>query len=96
MAVTVGFAVLVVVGWLAFAYVAFGTPQGLAGAWAAVRALPLVAQLLVWLLLLPWMLALWVFQTGWPLWVRVLLILGLAWATYSMAVPPLTEALRNR
>jgi hypothetical protein len=41
------------------------------------------------------MLALWVFQTSWPLWLRVLLVLGFVWVTYSMAVPPLFEALRG-
>jgi len=94
MFVTVVFAAFIVIGWFVFAYFAFAVPGGLLGAWASVRALPLVVQLVVWLLFLPWMLALWVFQTGWPLWLRVLLVLGFVWVTYSMAVPPLFEALR--
>lgn len=95
MAVTIAFAVFIIVGWLVFAYLAFVSPHGLAGAWESVRALPLVLQLVIWLLLLPWMMALWITQTGWPMWLRVVLVLGLVWVTYSMAVPPLFEAVRR-
>lgn len=95
MAMTITFAIFIVAGWLVLAYLAFFTPAGLAGAWQAVRALPLLVQLVLWLLLLPWMLALWVFQLPWVLWLRVLLILGLAWVTYFMAVPPLIDLLRG-
>jgi hypothetical protein len=95
MAQLVAWAAFIVVGWLVFAYLAFVSPGGLAGAWAFVRALPVLVQLLLWLLFLPWMIALWIAQTGWPVWLRVLLVVGLAWATWSMAVPPLLQALRG-
>ena len=91
----VAFAAFIVIGWLVFACLAFGAPARLASAWVTASALPLVVQLLVWLLFLPWMLALWLTQTGWPVWLRWLLVLGLVWVTYSMAVPPLIEMIRG-
>lgn len=95
MAVSIAFAVLIVAGWLILAYLAFFTPGGLQGAWQSVRGLPLIVQILMWLLLLPWMLALWFFHFTWPLWIRIILVLGLAWATYFMSVPPMIQALRT-
>lgn len=49
-------------------------PETLASLWAAVRALPWVVQLVIWLLFLPWMLSQWVWRTPWPLWLRVLVV----------------------
>lgn len=94
MAMTVAFAVFIVAGWLVMAYLAFFTASGLEGAWQFVRGLPIIVQVVLWLLLLPWMIALWIYQLGWPLWLRLLLIFGLIWATYFMAVPPLLQMLR--
>jgi len=94
MSTALAFAVFIVLGWLVFGYLAFFAAGGLQGAWQAVRGLPILVQLLVWLLLLPWMMALWIYQTGWALWLRLLLIAGLIWVTYSMAVPPLIQLLR--
>lgn len=96
MAVTVAFAIFIVIGWLVIAYLAFLTPGGLQGAWEAVRNLNIIIQILMWLLFLPWMIALWIFNTGLPLWVRLLIILGLVWVTYFMAIPPLIQMLRSR
>ena len=96
MFVAVAFAAFIVIGWLVFAYLAFATPGGLPAAWASVRALPLVVQLLMWLLFLPWMIALWIYQTSWPLWLWILLVLGLVWVTYNMAIPPLVQMIRGR
>lgn len=96
MGVTISFALFVVAGWIVFVYFTLAGPDGLAGAWISVRALPFMVQLLMWLLLLPWMLALWIANTGWPAWLRVMLIVGLAWATYFMSVPPLLQGVRGR
>jgi hypothetical protein len=96
MAQMVVWAAFIALGWLVFAYLAFATPGGLPGAWASIRALPLLVQLVLWLLFLPWMIALWIAQTGWPGWLRVLLVVALLWVTYSMAFPPLFQALRDR
>lgn len=62
---------------IAIAYYLFTDPTRLADAWSWIRALPVVVQLVLWALLLPWMLALWVFSTPWPFLVRFALVLGI-------------------
>jgi hypothetical protein len=81
------------VGWLAengvlfivFAaiWVAFGAgllmSQGsIDQAWQAIRDLPLIVQVFVWLLFLPVMIGLWVWETTWPLILRLVLVFGIA------------------
>lgn len=96
MFMTIVWALFILVGWLVFAYLAFVFPGGLQAAWTWVRALPLLAQLVMWVLLLPWMLALWLWQLAWPAWIRLILVLGLAWVTYAMSVPPLVQLIRGK
>jgi ABC-type amino acid transport system permease subunit len=81
------------VGWLAdhgilfgvFAliWVAFGiglvVSQGsIDQAWHTIRGLPLLVQLVAWLLFLPVMAGLWIWETSWPLVVRLVLVLSIA------------------
>jgi hypothetical protein len=47
-------------------------------AWQAIRDLPLIIQLGVWLLFLPVMLGLWIWESSWALLIRVVLVVGLA------------------
>jgi hypothetical protein len=66
---------------LAFGYALIADPSRLTGAWVCVRTLPLVIQIVLWLILLPWMGALRVWTLPLALWVRVLVvvvILGVA------------------
>jgi hypothetical protein len=46
-----------------------------------------VVQALVTLLTLPVVLGLWVWQTSWPLWLRLILVIGLAWVTLYTFFP---------
>jgi len=70
----VAFAVL----WAAFG-VALAVSQGsLDAAWTWVRGLPWALQGVVWVLLLPVMAGLWVWETTWPVLLRLLLVGGLA------------------
>lgn len=64
--------------WAAFAYALVARPGAIDGAWEGVRSLPLVLQALVWLLLLPVMVGLWIWETTWPVAVRVILLAGIA------------------
>ena len=64
--------------WIAFGVALLWSQGSLDQAWATIRGLPLVVQLLVWLLFLPVMAGLWVWETAWPLVLRVLVIAGLA------------------
>jgi hypothetical protein len=39
------------------------------------------------ILLLPWVLGLAVWEASWAIWVRLLLVLGLGWATVNASLP---------
>lgn len=65
--------------WVAFVVVLLFRREALNQIWQRIRRLPLLVQLLLWLLFLPVMLGLWIWQTSWPLWLRLLLVVGLAW-----------------
>jgi hypothetical protein len=51
---------------------------GLDATWHWIGSLPVVVQALVWLLFLPVVAGLWVWESGWPLLVRLLVVGGLA------------------
>jgi len=64
--------------WIGFA-VALGWSQGsLDQAWSTIRGWPLVAQAVIWVLFLPVMVGLWIWETSWPIVVRVVLVVGIA------------------
>jgi ABC-type amino acid transport system permease subunit len=63
-------------------------------AWATIRGLPLIVQIIVWLLFLPVMAGLWIWETTWPLVVRVLLIVSLAGWNLLVFLPRALQAAR--
>ena len=70
---------------IAFAYYLFTNPSMLNDAWSWVRQLPLVIQLVMWLLFLPWMIALWIWVQPWAIFIRLVLVLGtLLFAEYLL------------
>lgn len=64
--------------WVAFGYALVASQGSLDAAWEWLRGLPLVLQGLATFLLLPLVVALWVWETSWPLVLRVALVGGLA------------------
>jgi ABC-type amino acid transport system permease subunit len=56
-------------------------------AWQTVRGLPLIVQIAVWVLFLPVMIGLWVWETSWPLMVRLVLVIGVAGWNLFMFLP---------
>jgi hypothetical protein len=68
--------------WLAFALALIFNNQLLDSTWAAFRSWPLLVQLLAGLLFLPVAAGLWVWETSWPVLLRLVLVAGLAWATF--------------
>ena len=76
---------VVVAGWLAFAYTAVASPGGLDAAWEWVRGQSTIAQVAMWLLLLPYLIGLWLSQTSLAPWLRVALIVGLAVGTVVLS-----------
>lgn len=79
--------VLFTVLWLAFAAALAATPGTLDDIWHIVRALPLAVQGVVWLLFLPLMIGLWMWERSWALPVRLVLVLALAALNVFMFVP---------
>jgi hypothetical protein len=73
--------------WLAFAAALLFRQETLTNIWQSIRSLPLLVQLIVWLLFLPVMLGLWIWQTRWSLWLRLVLVAGLAWWNVFMFFP---------
>jgi hypothetical protein len=73
--------------WLAFAAALIFNRDLLLTTWQTLRGWPLIIQVAVWLLTLPVTLGLWVWQTPWPLWLRLASVLGLAWVTLYVFFP---------
>jgi ABC-type amino acid transport system permease subunit len=70
--------VLFAVIWIAFGVALVWSQGSLDAAWQAIRGLPLLVQLVVWLLFLPVMAGLWVWETSWPLVWRLIVVAGIA------------------
>jgi hypothetical protein len=89
----------VLFGIFALIWVAFGAglvlSQGsIDQSWQAIRGLPLIVQAVVWLLFLPVMVGLWVWETTWPLVVRLVLVLGIAGWNLLVFLPRAAQAVR--
>jgi hypothetical protein len=80
------FAVLTLL-WLGFGAALLFNPELLGKAWRLFRSWNILLQLFVALLVLPVILGLWIWQTRWPIWLRVLLVAGLAWMTIYTFFP---------
>jgi hypothetical protein len=73
--------------WLAFGGALLLSREALDGAWHFFRHQSRVVQGLEAVLLLPWVVALAVWESRWALAVRVVLVVGLAWATIFAFLP---------
>ena len=80
------FAVLGIL-WLGFGAALIFNQALLDTVWQVFRGLPWIAQALIGLLLLPLVVGLWVWQAPWPLWIRLVLVIGMAWATIYTFFP---------
>jgi hypothetical protein len=86
--------VIFAVIWIAFAAGLIWSQGSLDQAWATIRGQPLIVQLGVWLLFLPVMAGLWVWETAWPLLARVVVIAGLAGWNLLVFLPKAVQAAR--
>ncbi len=67
--------------WLVFAFGLLFNRQMLTTAWRSFSGWHLVVRALIVLLALPLVLSLWIWNTKWPVWLRLALVVGLAWFT---------------
>jgi hypothetical protein len=82
----IAFALLTLL-WLAFGAALLFNRGLLDQAWQRFRSWPLLVQLVVGLLTLPVVAGLWVWETTWPAWLRLALVIGLAWVTVYTFFP---------
>jgi hypothetical protein len=64
--------------WLAFGVALVWSRGSIDALWTWIRDLPWLLEGAVWLLFLPVVLGLWIWQTSWPLILRLVLIVGIA------------------
>ena len=83
----VGVFILFAVLWAAFAAALVWGQGGLDQTWAWIRGLPLILQGIVWLLFLPVVAGLWVWETTWPLAMRLLVVGGLCFVNLYVFLP---------
>ena len=80
------FAILTIL-WLGFGYALAFNQTILDTAWQSFRGKPFVIQLIVGFLILPLILGLWIWESSWPLWIRLILVIGLGFATIYTFFP---------
>lgn len=73
--------------WAGFAAAVVMSQGTLDQTWNWIRGLPMIIQGLVWLLFLPVMAGLWIWETTWPLLARLVLVAGLAFANLVAFFP---------
>jgi ABC-type amino acid transport system permease subunit len=85
--------VIFAVLWVGFAIALVVNREWLDMLWNWVRALPLVAQIIVWVLFLPITVGLWIWESSWPALVRLPAFAGIvAWTL--LAVSSFVRAVR--
>jgi hypothetical protein len=62
--------------------------------WEAIRSLPIIVQAVVWLLILPVMAGLWIWESTWPLVVRIVLVTSLAGWNLLVLLPKAAQSVR--
>ena len=78
--------VIFVVLWVGFAIALVVNREWLDILWSSARELPLVAEIIVWVLLLPIMVGLWIWESSWPALVRLLGFAGIvAWTLVAVS-----------
>jgi hypothetical protein len=80
--------------WVAFAAGLIWSQGSLDQAWATIRGLPLIVQALVWLLFLPVVIGLWIWESTWPLVVRLVLVVSVAGWNLLVFLPRAAQSVR--
>lgn len=73
--------------WIGFGVALIWSQGSIDSAWQFVRSLPIVLQGAIWLLFLPVMVGLWIWETTWPFAVRLLLVIGIGGWNLFMFLP---------
>ena len=84
--------VIFAVIWIAFGAGLIFSQGSVDQAWQVIRDLPLIVQIVVWILFLPVMIGLWIWETSWPLVIRLVLVIGIAGWNLLMFLPRALQA----
>ena len=79
--------VLFAVLWVGFAYALVSSQGSLDAAWRWITSLPLILQGVVWLLFLPVVAGLWIWESAWPLAMRLILVAGIGFFNVYLFFP---------
>jgi hypothetical protein len=85
--INIGAFVLFALLWAAFAGALVLSQGSVDQTWEWIGSLPLVLQAVVWLLFLPVVAGMWVWETSWPFVVRLVLVAGLGFANLYVFFP---------
>jgi hypothetical protein len=80
------FAVLTIL-WLGFGAALLFNRELLDTVWQSFRSFPWIIQIVIGLIVLPVALGLWIWESSWPLWLRLLLVIGLGFTTIYVFFP---------
>ncbi|HEY4634121.1 MAG TPA: hypothetical protein VIH00_09415 [Candidatus Limnocylindrales bacterium] len=86
--------VIFAVIWIAFAAGLIWSQGSIDAAWESIRALPFLVQIVVWVLFLPVMIGVWVWETSWPLVVRLVVVIGIAGWNLLIFLPKALQGVR--
>lgn len=78
--------------WVAFGVALIWSQGSLDATWQTIRSLPLIVQAVVWLLFLPVAAGLWIWETTWPMLLRLLLVIGIAGWNLLVLLPRALQA----
>ena len=73
--------------WLGFGAALLFNRELLDTAWQSFRGFPWIIQIVIGLIVLPVALGLWIWESSWPLWLRLLLVIGLGFTTIYVFFP---------
>ena len=79
--------VTVCVLWAVFGVALISSNTSIHDVWTRVNDLPLAARGLLWIAFLPWMAAAGAWEASWALSARLVVVIGLAWATLYSFFP---------
>jgi hypothetical protein len=80
--------------WIVFGAAMLWSQGSVDQIWETIQELPLLIQAVVWLVFLPVMIGLWVWETSWPLIVRVVLLVAIAAWNLLVFLPRAMQAAR--
>jgi len=71
----------VTIFWIAFAVLWIFDSSVLGSIFHWIQGIPLILEIIVWIVFLPWVFSLWIWQTSLALWLRVIIIVVIALVT---------------